>query len=159
MALAKCSGRGRRRSLRDFPGCGVVKIERTTPGGNHRHKRKEQKMKTLKNLLVAAAAVVTLNATLSAQAAEPLLSPKAKALADSLRKVPAVASGVNLAIDRPIGNARAWELKRSFRTVPSTGRSIDLAHGPRPLLSPKDPRYEMALRELRQQQFQVAPLK
>jgi hypothetical protein len=43
--------------------------------------------------------------------------------------------------------------------VPSTGRSIDLAHGPRPLLSPKDPRYETALRELRQQQFQVAPLK
>ena len=116
-------------------------------------------MKTLKNLLVAAAAVVTLNATLSAQADEPLLSPKAKALADSLRKVPAVASDVNLATDRPIGNARAWELERSLRTVPSTGRSIDLAHGPRPLLSPKDPRYEMALRELRQQQFQVAPLK
>ena len=114
-------------------------------------------MKTLKNLLVAAAAVVTLNATLSAQADEPLLSPKAKALADSLRKVPAVASGVNLATDRPVGNARAWELERSLRTVPSTGRSIDLAHGPRPLLSPKDPRYETALRELRQ--FQVAPLK
>ena len=116
-------------------------------------------MKTLKNLLVAAAAVVTLNASLSAQAAEPLLSPKAKALADSLRKVPAIASGVNLATDRPIGNARAWELERSLRTVPSTGRSIDLAHGPRPLLSPKDPRYEMASRELWQQQFQVAPLK
>jgi hypothetical protein len=48
---------------------------------------------------------------------------------------------------------------RSFRTVPRTGPSIDLAPGPRPLLSPKDPRYEAALRELRQQQFQVAPLK
>ena len=114
-------------------------------------------MKTAKYLLVAAAAVVTL--TLSAQAAEPLLSPRAKALADSLRTVPSVASDVNLATNRPIGNAKAWDLAQSLRKVPSTGPSIDLAHGPRPTLSPKDPRYETALRELRQQQFQVAPLK
>lgn len=116
-------------------------------------------MKTVKYLLVAAVAAVTLSATLSAQAAEPPLSPKAKALADSLRKVPAAASDVNLLANRPIGNAKAWELAQSFRKVPSTGPSIDLAHGPRPLLSPKDPRYEQAARELRQQQFQVAPLK
>ena len=116
-------------------------------------------MKSLKYLLVAAVAVVTLNATTSAQAAEPLLSPKAKALADSLRKVPSAASDVNLLANRPIGNAKAWELAQSFRKVPSTGPSIDLAHGPRPTLSPKDPRYEQAARELRQQQFQVAPLK
>jgi len=116
-------------------------------------------MKTVKYLLVAAMAAVTLNATLPAQAAEPLLSPKAKALADSLRKVPSVKSDVNLVKNRPIGNAKAWELTQSFRKVPSTGPSIDLAHGPRPLLSPKDPRYEAALRELRQQQFQIAPLK
>jgi hypothetical protein len=116
-------------------------------------------MKTVKHLLVAAAAVVALSVTLSAQAAEPLLSPKAKALADSLRKVPGTSSDVDLTKDRPIGNAKAWELARSFRTVPSTGPSIDLAHGPRPTLSPKDPRYEQAARELRQQQFQVAPLK
>lgn len=116
-------------------------------------------MKSVNYLLVAAAAVVTLNVTLSAQAAEPLLSPKAKALADSLRKVPSAASDVNLATNRPVGNAKAWELAQSFRKVPSTGPSIDLAHGPRPTLSPKDPRYETALRELRQQQFQIAPLK
>jgi hypothetical protein len=117
-------------------------------------------MKSIKHLLVAALAVVALYATLSAQAAEPLLSPKAKALADSLRKVPSAASDVNLATNRPFGNAKAWELAQSFRKVPSTGPSIDLAHGPRPLLSPKDPRYEMVWRELRQaQQFQVAPLK
>jgi hypothetical protein len=116
-------------------------------------------MKTVKYLLVAAVAAVTLNATLSAQAAEPLLSPRAKALADSLRKVPSAKSDVNLATNRPMGNAKAWELAQSFRKVPSTGPSVDLAHGPRPLLSPKDPRYETALRELRQQQFQIAPLK
>jgi|SRR5688572_11586055 len=116
-------------------------------------------MKTVKYLLVAAVAAVTLSATLSAQAAEPLLSPKAKALADSLRKVPPAASDVKLLANRPIGNAKAWELAQSFRKVPGTGSGVDLAHGPRPLLSPKDPRYEQAVRELRQQQFQVAPLK
>lgn len=117
-------------------------------------------MKTVNYLLVAAVAAVTLNAALSAQAAEPLLSPKAKALADSLRKVPSVASDVNLAANRPICNPKEWELAQTFRRVPSTGPNIALAYGPPPTLSPKDPRYETALRELRQaQQFQVAPLK
>ena len=116
-------------------------------------------MKTLKHLLVAALAAVTLNVALSAHAGEPLYSPKAKALADSLRKVPAVASEVNLATNRPIGNAKAWQLAQDFRKVPSTGPRIDLAHAPRPTLSPKDPRFETAWRENAQQQFHVAPLK
>lgn len=110
-------------------------------------------------LAIAAAGIFTLAA--SAQAGEPLYSPKAKALADSLKKVPAVTSDVNLALDRPAGNAKAWELARSFRSVPSTGPSIDLAHAPRPTMSPKDPRYEVALREnaTRQLEVQIAPLK
>lgn len=116
-------------------------------------------MKTLNHLLVAAAAVVTLNLAQSVQAGEPVLSPKAAQLRHELRKVPSAPSEVDLTKDCPIGNAKAWELARSLRTVPSTGPSIDLAHGPRPTLSPKDPRYETALRELRQQQFQIAPLK
>lgn len=116
-------------------------------------------MKTLKKLLVAAA-VVALGATLSANAGEPLYSPRAKALADSLKKVPGTtASSVNLAADRPAGNARAWELAQSFRKVPSTGTGIDLAHAPRPTLSPKDPRYEAALRANAEREFQIAPLK
>ena len=114
-------------------------------------------MKTTLILAVTTAAVLTVIS--AASAAGPLHSPKGKALADSLRKVPAVHSDVDLAKDRPIGNAKAWELARSFRKVPSTGPTIDLAHGPRPLLSPKDPRYETALRELRAREFQVAPLK
>ncbi len=116
-------------------------------------------MKTLKNLLVAAA-VVALGATLSANAGEPLYSPKAKELADSLKKVPGTSVGnVNLAANRPIGNAKAWELAQSFRKVPSTGTSVDLAHAPRPTLSPKDPRYEAALRANATREFQIAPVK
>jgi|SRR5579883_102740 hypothetical protein len=116
-------------------------------------------MKTLKHLLVAAVAAVTLNVALSAQAGEPLYSPRAKALADSLKKVPAVASDVNLATNRPVGNAKAWEFAQSLRKVPSTGPSVDLVHAPRPTLSPKDPRFETAWRENAVKEFQIAPLK
>ena len=115
-------------------------------------------MKILNQLLVAAVAVVSLTA-FSAQAGEPLYSPKAKALADSLRKVPAVASDANLATNRPIGNAKAWELAQSLRKVPSTGPSVDLVHAPRPTLSPKDSRFETAWRENAVKEFQIAPLK
>lgn len=112
-----------------------------------------------KMILLAVAAVGVF--TLAANAGEPLYSPKAKALADSLKKVPAATSSVNLALDRPAGNAKAWELARSFRSVPSTGPSVDLAHAPRPTMSPKDPRYEAALRAnaASQAEVQIAPLK
>ena len=109
-------------------------------------------------LLLAAATLAILAAVNSASAAEPLLSPKAKALADSLRTVPGSTADM---IDRSVGpgSPKGRELAYSLRKVPSTGPSVDLAHGPRPLLSPKDPRYETALRELRAREFQVAPLK
>lgn len=116
-------------------------------------------MKTLNQLLIAAAVAVTFTATLSAQAGEPLLSPRAKEQADSLRKVPAVAGDVNLATNRPMGNAKAWELAQSLRSVPGTGQSVNVAHAPRPTLSPRDPRYEAAWRANAEQQIQVAPLK
>ncbi len=113
-------------------------------------------MKTLNQLLVAAAAAVAL--TVAAQAGEPLLSPKAKALADSLRKVPGTTTDM---IDRSVqaGSPRGRELASSLRKVPSAGPSIDLAHAPRPTLSPKDPRYETVLRENAARQAQIAPLK
>ena len=114
-------------------------------------------MKTLNHLL--AAAVVTLGVSLSAQASEPLMSPKAKELAYSLRKVPSAPSAVNLATSRPVGNAKAWDLAQSFRTVPSTGPRIDIAHAPRPTLSPKDPRFENAWRANAEREFQIAPVK
>lgn len=113
-------------------------------------------MKTMNYLLVAAAAAMTL--TLTTQAGEPLFSPKAKELADSLRKVPGTTADM---IDRSIqpGTPRSRELAYSLRKVPSIGTSIDLAHAPRPTLSPRDPRYEMALRENAVREFQIAPVK
>ena len=147
--------------MRDWPDCGVITIgtDDNRRQNNRRRQLKEQTMKTLNYLLVAAAAVVTLNVALSAQAGEPLYTPKAKALADSLRKVPTVASDVNLATNRPIGNTKAWQLSQDFRKVPNTGPRLDLARAPRPALSPKDPRFEKAWRENAQKQVQVAPLK
>ena len=112
-------------------------------------------MKTLNQLLVAAAAVVTLNMAFAARAGEPLLSPRAKA--NQIRVVPGSSAGVDTLKDRPIGNAKAWELAQSLRKVPSTGSSVDLAHARRPTLSPRDPRYDQELRRL--QEVQVAPLK
>ena len=113
-------------------------------------------MKT--TLLLAAATVAILTAISTASAAEPLLSPKAKALADSLRTVP---RGTPDIFDRSVlpGSPKGRELAYSLRKVPSTGPSVDLAHGPRPTMSPKDPRYETVLRELRAKEFYVAPLK
>ena len=111
------------------------------------------------SLLLAVATLAALTVVNTGSSAEPLHSPKAKALADSLNKARAIHGDVDLTKDRPMGNAKAWALARSFRTVPGTGPSVDLAHGPRPLLSPKDPRYQTVLRELRAREFQVAPVK
>jgi len=113
-------------------------------------------MKTMKHLLVAAAAALTL--TVGAQAGEPLLSPKAKDLADSLRKVPGTTPDL---IDRSVqsGSPKGRDLAYSLRKVPSTGPSIDLAHAARPTLSPKDPGFETAWRENAVKVFQIAPLK
>lgn len=112
----------------------------------------------MKTTLLLAATVAVITAFNAASAAEPLHSPKGKALADSLRTVPGSTTDM---IDRSVlpGSPKGRELAYSLRKVPSTGPSIDLAHGPRPTLSPKDPRYETALRELRAREFQVAPLK
>ena len=112
----------------------------------------------MKTKLILAAAVATLTLTSGVYAGDAVLSPRAKEMQDSLRKIPGTTTDM---IDRSakVGSPKAQDLAHSLRKVPSTGPSIDLAHGPRPTLSPKDPRYETALRELRESQFQVAPLK
>ena len=51
-------------------------VKQTTTDGDHRHKQKEQEMKTVKHLLAAATIVATLNMTLSAQTAEPNALPQ-----------------------------------------------------------------------------------
>jgi hypothetical protein len=112
----------------------------------------------MKTKLILAAAVATLTFTSGVYAGDAVLSPRAKEMQDSLRKVPGTTMDMT---DRSakVGSPKAQDLAHSLRKIPSTGPGIDLAHGPRPTLSPKDSRYETALRELRQSQFQVAPLK
>ncbi len=115
-------------------------------------------MNDMKTKFLFAATVAFLTAVNSASAAEPILSPRAKALADSLRTVPGSTMDM---VDRSVrfNSPRGRELAYSLRRIPGTGSGIDLVHGPRPTMSPKDPRYETALLELRAKEFQVAPLK
>ncbi len=117
----------------------------------------QRKTNDMKNtFLLAAATAALLIAVNTVSADEPLLSPRAKA--NLARTVPGVTEDK---LDRSLqpGSPKGREMAYSLRMVPSTGPSVDLAHGPRPSLSPKDPRYETALRELRAKEFQVAPLK
>ena len=116
-------------------------------------------MKNLSKILMAALVAAAFTTASRASADEPYLSPKAKA--NQIRVAPAGASAndVNLVTNRPAGNAKAWAQAQSLKTAPGTGSTIDLAHGPRPTMSPKDPRYEQAARELRESQYQIAPLK
>ena len=112
-------------------------------------------MKKTLVLAVAVAGIFTLVA--GASASEPLLSPKAKELADSLRKVPGTTPDM---IDRSVkaGSSKAIELANSLRKLPSTASTVDRVHAPRPTLSPKDPRFETAWRE-NVKEFQIAPVK
>ncbi len=108
-------------------------------------------------LAVAVAGIFTLAA--SAYAGDAVMSPRAQEQANSLKKVSGTTPDM---IDHSIvsGSPRANEQAASLRTVLRAGSDIDLAHAPRPLMSPKDPRYAAALRENAiNQQIQVAPLK
>ena len=111
-------------------------------------------MKNIVLVVVAAAGVLMFAAI--AHAGYALMSPKAKASEDSLKKVPGTTPDM---IDRSIKPAspKVIALRESLRKAPSTGPTIDLAHGPRPTLSPKDPRYEREVRRLGD--VQAAPLK
>lgn len=111
-----------------------------------------------KTLLLAVAAAGVIGFAVGTNAGEPLMSPRAKELAHSLRKVPGTTPD---RIDRSVklGSPRALELAHSLRKVPSTGPSIDLAHAPRPTMSAKDPRFEAAWRANAVREFQIAPVK
>ncbi len=111
-----------------------------------------------KTLLLAVAVAGVFSFAAGANAGEPLMSPRAKALADSLRKVPGTTTEM---LDRSVkpGSPKAIALAESLRKVPSTGSTVDLVHAPRPTLSPKDPRFETAWRENAVKEVQIAPLK
>jgi hypothetical protein len=112
-------------------------------------------MKTLKNILLIAAVVT---GTVVLAKAEPLYSPKGQEHADAFRKAPISSTDVNLAADRPVGNAKAWEAAQSLNKVGSAS-SVDLAHAPRPALTAKDPGYDVAWRDNAMREFQIAPVK
>jgi hypothetical protein len=118
-------------------------------------------MKNLSKILLAAALTVAFTSVNRAQADESLVSPHQKQLHYGTPSVAASPNEPNLAANRPIGNAKAWELTHRDRIMPSVSPSVDLAHAPRPNLSPKDPNYEVALREnaVKQLDVQIAPLK
>jgi hypothetical protein len=140
--------------LRDSVSCGVFKDV-----NKQRHEaattKKDKIMK--KTILIAVAGIFTLVA--SAQASDALLSPRAQDQANSLKIVSGTTPDM---IDRPVtaGSPKSIELAKSFHKVAGTNNDLDLANAPRPSLSPKDPRYQTALREnASNQQIQVAPLK
>ena len=113
-----------------------------------------------KTLIFAIAVAGVFTFASSVHAADVVMSPRAKEQANSWKTVPGITADM---IDRSIKSAppKVIAQQNSLRTVPSTGQDIDLAHAPRPTLSPKDPNYAMALREnaLKQLDVQVAPLK
>lgn len=113
-----------------------------------------------KTLILAIAAAGSLALGWSAKAGDVVMSPKAQEQADSLK----MASGNTPdMIDRTIQPAppRQAEQAASFRSVRSQGSDIDLAHATQPNLAPKDPNYDVALRQNaeKQAEMQVAPLK
>ena len=112
----------------------------------------------MKAKLILATALATLTLTTGTYAADAVLSPRAQDQQNSMHKAPGTATDM-IDRSRKSGSPKGQELAQSQRTVSSTSAGIDLAHGARPTLSPKDPGYEAALRELRQSQIQVAPLK
>lgn len=107
-------------------------------------------MKKTLVLAVAVAGIFTLVA--AASAGEPLLSPKAKELADSLKKIPGTTPDM---IDRSFkaGSPKALDLAHSVRKVPGTTPDMIARN-----LPPLTPRL-LANEPWRIQQFQVAPLK
>ena len=134
------------------------KVHVRRPSNRHNEQTNKANIMKTSNYLLASVAIVALGTALLAKASEPVLSPRAKS--NQIRAVSGTsANQVNLAANRPIGNAKAWALAQDFRTVPSTGSSIDLARAQRPSLSPKDSRYEAAWRANAEHEFQIAPVK
>jgi hypothetical protein len=112
-------------------------------------------MKNMNKVLMAAVMAFALTTVNYAKADGALLSPRAQG--NQIHIVAgSSANDPNLLTNRPTGNVRAWESARSLVKAPGMD-TTDLASGPRPTMSPKDPRYAQALQELRE--VQVAPLK
>lgn len=131
-------------------------------------------MKTMKHLLVVAAAVFLASASQSNAQYRTTgddgitASPKLRQLLDERGKgmakgTPATAvAAVGYRVTGRDGITASPKLRQIIddsRGVASTGPTIDYAHARRPTLSPKDPRFEAVWRANAEREFQVAPLK
>jgi hypothetical protein len=112
-------------------------------------------MKNTNKVLMAAIVAVALTTVNYAKADGAFLSPRAQGNQTHV----VASSSVNdpdLLANRPTGNVRGWASAQSL--VKASGMdTTDLVSGPRPTMSPKDPRYAQAVQELRE--VQIAPLK
>jgi hypothetical protein len=115
------------------------------------------------NLIAIAALIVsaiTLPASAHSETEFSTRSPKAQSFRDEYKKVSSGSvNDPNLLANRPVGNAKAWELMKSLRSVTTTPGDLDLAHASRPNVPAKSSRYDTVLMENAQRTFQVAPLK
>ena len=105
-----------------------------------------------KTLLLAATVAGIFTFVVSAPAGDALLSPKAKALQDSLRTMPGTTPDL---IERSVraGSPKALDLAHAQRKVPGTTPDMLVRKGP------AAPPRLLANEPWRLQQFQVAPLK
>ena len=105
-----------------------------------------------KTILLAATVAGIFTFVASAHAGDAILSPKAKAFADSLRTVPGTTPDL---IDRSVraGSPKGLELTNAQRKAPGTTTDMLVRNGPAapPRLLANEPG--------RVQKFQVAPLK
>ncbi len=111
-------------------------------------------MKMTLALAVVAAGAVTLATNVMAG------SPKGDSLAQSLETIH---GSTAYALDHSgtTKSPKAWSNEESLRSEAISGPTEDLANAPLPTLSPKDPRFESALRmnAMKQMEVQIAPLK
>jgi len=113
-------------------------------------------MKNMNKIIVAAAVAVVLTTVNYAKADDQAyLSPRAQG-----NEIHAVAGLQNndpdLAAIRPTGNARGAETAQSLMKTTDTD-TVDLAHGPTPTMTPRNPNYAQAVVAMRE--VQIAPLK
>ena len=105
-----------------------------------------------KTLLLAVAVAGVLSFAAGVNAGEPLMSPRAKALAESLRKIPGTTPDM---IDRSVkaGSPKALDLANAQRKAPGTTTDMLVRSGP------AAPPRLLANEPWRLQQFQLAPVK
>jgi hypothetical protein len=105
-----------------------------------------------KSLLLAATVAGIFGFAAGAHAGDPLLSPKAKALQDSLRAVPGTTPDL---IDRSVkaGSPKALDSAQAQRKVPGTTPDMLVRNGP------AAPPRLLANEPWRIQHVQIAPLK